>query len=203
MLFFDARLGKEGWMSCHSCHTDGHTNGRRSDTLGDGSYGAPKRVPSLLGVGDTGPWAWDGSATELKEQVRMSIRTTMNGPAPTDEQLADLEAYLRTLVPPPAGQAEGESAARGRQVFEAHKCARCHAAPTYTTPKTYEVGLSDEVGNTRFNPPSLRGASHGTAFFHDGRAGTLEEVFTRHAHQVPKDLPRKELDDLLAFLRTL
>jgi cytochrome c peroxidase len=203
MLFFDARLGKEGWMSCHSCHVDGHTNGRRSDTLGDGSYGAPKRVPSLLGVGDTGPWAWDGSAHELREQLRMSIRTTMNGPAPTDEQLADLEAYLRTLTPPPGQHATPEAVGRGRQVFEAQKCAHCHAPPTFTTPKTYDVGLADEVGKTRFNPPSLRGAGHGTAFFHDGRAATLEEVFTRHGHQVPKDLARKDLDDLLAFLGTL
>jgi YVTN family beta-propeller protein len=204
MLFFDARLGKEGWMSCHSCHGDGHTNGLRSDTLGDGSYGAPKRVPSLLGAADTGPWAWDGSAATLKEQLRMSVRTTMNGPAPTEAQLADLEAYLRTLAPPPPMPGtEEEAVSRGRQVFEAQKCARCHAPPTYTTPKTYDVGLADEVGKTRFNPPSLRGAGHGTAFFHDGRAATLEEVFTRHGHQVPRDLPRKDLDDLLAFLRSL
>ncbi len=203
MLFFDARLGKEGWMSCHSCHTDGHTNGRRSDTLGDGSYGAPKRVPSLLGVADTGPWGWDGSAPELKEQLHMSIRTTMNGPAPTNEQLADLEAYLRTLRPPAGQQGVSEAVVRGQRVFEARKCAQCHAPPTYTTPKTYDVGLADEVGKTRFNPPSLRGVGHGTAFFHDARAATLEEVFTRHGHQVPKDLPRKDLDDLLAFLRSL
>jgi YVTN family beta-propeller protein len=204
VLFFDARLGKEGWMSCHSCHSDGHTNGLRSDTLGDGSYGAPKRVPSLLGVSDTGPWSWDGSAPELREQLRMSVRTTMNGPAPTDGQLADLEAYLRTLAPPPALRGAGEEAvSRGRRVFEAQKCARCHAPPTYTTPKTYDVGLADEAGKTRFNPPSLRGVGHGPAFFHDGRAATLEEVFTRHAHQVPKDLPAGDLDDLLAFLRSL
>jgi YVTN family beta-propeller protein len=204
MLFYDGRLGKEGWMSCHSCHSDGHSNGLRSDTLGDGSYGAPKRVPSLLGSGDTGPWAWDASAATLKEQLLMSVRTTMNGPAPTDSQLADLEAYLRTLAPPPPmkGGAK-EAVARGRQVFEAQKCDRCHAPPTYTTPKTYDVGLADEVGKTRFNPPSLRGAGHGTAFFPDGRAATLEDVFTRHGHQVPKDLPRRDLDDLLAFLRSL
>jgi YVTN family beta-propeller protein len=204
MLFFDARLGKEGWMSCHSCHSDGHTNGLRSDTLGDGSYGAPKRVPTLLGTGDTGPWGWNGSAAELKDQLRTSVRTTMNGPAPTDGQLADLEAYLRTLaLPPPMTGGGAEAVVRGRQVFEVQKCNRCHAPPAYTTPKTYDVGLADEVGKTHFNPPSLRGVVHGTAFFHDSRAATLEEVFTRHGHQVPKDLPRKELDDLLAFLRSL
>jgi YVTN family beta-propeller protein len=208
LLFFDARVSKEGWMSCHSCHPDGHSNGLRSDTLGDGSYGAPKRVPSLLGVADTPPWAWDGHIAALKEQLRQSVQTTMHGRGPSAEQLADLEGFLRTLRPPPplrpaeAGEA-GASVRRGREVFEAQKCGRCHAPPTYTTPRTYDVGLSDEMGKLLFNPPSLRGVGHGAAFFHDGRAATLEEVFTRHRHQVAADLPRRDLDDLLTFLRSL
>lgn len=203
-LFFDARLSMEGWMSCHSCHSDGHTNGLRSDTLGDGSYGAPKRVPTLLGVADTAPWAWNGGIDRLEEQVRQSVRTTMHGPQPTERQVADLTAYLRTLLPPPPRRGPaGDSVRRGETVFRARGCVRCHAPPTYTTSRTYEVGLEDEAGKTAFNPPSLRGVGHGAAFFHDGRATRLEEVFTRHRHQVPADMPPPEVDDLLAFLRTL
>jgi YVTN family beta-propeller protein len=205
LLFFDGRLSVEGWMSCHSCHSDGHTHGLRSDTLGDGSYGAPKRVPTLLGGGDTGPWAWNGSMARLEDQVSQSIRTTMRGPRPTERQIADLTAYLRALRPPPAPvrNPKGEAVNHGKAVFESAGCARCHAAPTYTTPRTYEVGLEDEVGKTTFNPPSLRGVGQGIAFFHDGRATRLEEVFTKHRHQVPAELSRKDVDDLLAFLRTL
>ncbi len=203
LLFFDARLSVEGWMSCHSCHSDGHTNGLRSDTLGDGSYGAPKRVPTLLGVGDTGPWAWNGSMAHLEEQVRKSIRTTMRGPRPTEQQVEDLTAYLRTLAPPRHSASTGEAVRRGETVFQARGCVRCHAPPTYTTSRTYEVDLEDELGKKSFNPPSLRGVSHGVAFFHDGRAATLEEVFSRYRHQLPTDTPRRELDDLLAFLRSL
>jgi cytochrome c peroxidase len=59
------------------------------------------------------------------------------------------------------------------------------------------------MGKSAFNPPSLRGIGHGVSFFHDGRAASLEEVFTRHRHQVPTDMPRNELDDLLAFLKSL
>ena len=78
---FDARLSHDGWMSCNSCHTDGHTNGRLTDTQGDDSYGAPKRVPSLLGVGArTVPWMWTGAIDRLEDQVRKSIETTMRGP---------------------------------------------------------------------------------------------------------------------------
>ena len=203
LLFFDARLSVEGWMSCHSCHSDGHTNGLRSDTLGDGSYGAPKRVPTLLGVSETAPWAWNGSMAHLEEQVRKSIRTTMRGPRPTEQQVADLTAYLRTLPPPPHGVSSGEAVRRGETVFQARGCIRCHAPPTYTTSRTYEVDLEDELGTKTFNPPSLRGVSHGVAFFHDGRAATLDEVLTRYRHQVPADMSRRERDDLLAFLHTL
>ena len=203
MLFFDARLSVEGWMSCHSCHSDGHTNGLRSDTLGDGSYGAPKRVPTLLGVGDTAPWAWNGRIARLEDQVRQSIQSTMHGSRPTPRQVADLTAYLRTLTPPPPRALAGDAARRGEIVFRTRGCARCHAPPTYTISRTFEVGLTDEAGTTAFNPPSLRGIGHGVAFFHDGRTTLLEEVFTRHRHQVPADMPRKEVDDLLAFLRTL
>ena len=38
-LFYDARLSLEGWFSCHSCHSDGHSNGRLNDNLGDGGFG--------------------------------------------------------------------------------------------------------------------------------------------------------------------
>src|SRR5262249_8233963 len=41
ILFHDARLSHDDWMSCHSCHTDGHSNGLLNDNLGDGSFDAP------------------------------------------------------------------------------------------------------------------------------------------------------------------
>ncbi len=99
-LFSSAKLSHDGWMSCQSCHTDGHTNNLLSDTLGDGSYGAPKRVPTLLGVASTGPWTWTGSMARLGDQVSKSIMTTMQGPRPSDAQVADLIAYLESLEPP-------------------------------------------------------------------------------------------------------
>jgi YVTN family beta-propeller protein len=207
-LFHDARLSRGGWFSCHSCHTDGHSNGLRADTLGDGSYGSPKRVPSLLGVRDTGPWAWNGSMATLRDQVRKSLQTTMRGPPLNEHQLTDLEAYLRTLPPPPprAGHVDGPAEAgvrRGQALFTARGCVRCHQPPHYTTPKTYDVGLVDEAGNRLFNPPSLRGVTQGGPYFHDGRAATLDDVLTRFQHGLERGLGKDELQDLLAFLRTL
>jgi YVTN family beta-propeller protein len=203
LLFHDARLSHDGWFSCHSCHTDGHSNGLLADTLGDGSHGTPKRVLSLLGVKDTGPWGWNGAAPTLESQVRKSVETTMQGPKLSKAQEGDLAAYLRTLASPaPLGQSRG-SARRGQEVFERQRCGTCHAAPTYTKALTYDVGLSDEANNRAFNPPSLRGVSQAGPFFHDGRAATLADVFKRHRHQLQGDLGAKELDDLLAFLESL
>jgi YVTN family beta-propeller protein len=208
LLFYDARLAHDGWMSCHSCHTDGHTNGMLADTFGDGSFGTPKRVLSLLGARETAPYAWNGSVSDLESQVRKSILTTMQGPKPSDQQAADLAAYLRTLPPPPprpslAAHADEAAVRRGREVFRNQSCDRCHTPPVYTSKPTYDVGLKDEMGNTLFNPPSLRGVSQGGPYFHDNRAATLEDVFTRYRHQLQEELPRQQLADLLTFLGTV
>ncbi len=207
-LFYSAKLAHDGWMSCHSCHTDGHTNNLLSDTLGDGSYGAPKRVPSLLGVAKTGPWTWTGSMARLEDQVRKSIVTTMHGSAPTKAQVADLKAYLNSLpAPSPAmtgtGPGDLNAVARGRTVFEARKCATCHAPPEYTSSSNYDVGLVDEVGNHQFNPPSLRGVRQRDALLHDGRARSLDDVFRKVRHPRDLVLTPEEIADLAAFLGSL
>jgi YVTN family beta-propeller protein len=206
-LFRDARLSHDGWFSCHSCHTDGHTNGLLADTLGDDSYGTPKRVPSLLGVGDTAPYGWTGRVKDLNTQVGASVETTMRGAKLTPSQEADMQAYLQTLAPPPPlnrfGKPEVEAVRRGEGVFHREGCSACHAPPSYTSARAYDVGLSDENGNREFNPPSLRGTSQAGSYFHDGRACTPAEVFTRHRHRLEVNLGHGDLDDLLAFLADL
>jgi YVTN family beta-propeller protein len=207
-LFSSAKLSHDGWMSCQSCHTDGHTNNLLSDTLGDGSYGAPKRVPSLLGVAATGPWTWTGSIARLDDQVRKSIATTMHGSKPAEAQVADLTAYLGSLSPPPpahwnTGTDDATAVARGRKVFEVRKCTACHVPPEYTSPERYDVGLADEVGNREFNPPSLRAVSRRDAFLHDGRARSLDGVFRKERHPRGLGLSPREISDLVDFLKTL
>jgi len=204
-LFFDAKLSHDGWMSCQTCHTDGQTSGLTVDTLGDGTYGAPKRTPSLLGVGATGPWTWTGSLTRLEDQVRKSIETTMRGRAPSDDTVAALTAYLRSLTPPPSipSKDQHQAVARGREVFRSQRCADCHAGPVFTSASRYDVGLVDEVGNEKFNPPSLQGVGQRTPLLHDGRAQTLEDVFRIHKHPNDTELTPEDSADLAAFLKTL
>lgn len=204
-LFHDATLSLRGWMSCASCHTDGHTNHRLSDTLGDGNYGAPKRVLSLLGVADTRPYAWDGGMRRLEDQVVKSVKTTLRGRALTEGEVADLAAYLRTLEVPALGGGAPPAprfVAAGRAAFDRYACNRCHREPTYTSPGVHDVGLADELGTTRFNPPSLRGLRFGRRFFHDGSARSLREVLARHPGN-GVEVSGEDLPALVAFLKTL
>jgi DNA-binding beta-propeller fold protein YncE len=209
-LFFDARMSHDGWMSCHSCHVNGHTHGLRADTLGDNSYGAPKRTPTLLGTAIADKWGWNGSFQYLHEQIQKSLTTTLRSDAVSPQNALDLSAYLHTLSSPPplepatAAEADLAQIARGRKVFTDHGCARCHVPPlTYTSHDTHDVGLTDERGQTKFNAPSLRGVSQGRRFFHDNRARSLDDVFLEFNHPRGTVLSDDDLADLLRFLRSL
>lgn len=207
-LFHDARLSLDGWYSCHSCHTDGHTNGLLNDNFGDGTYGAPKRVISLLGTGETAPWAWNGSASSFGDQIKRSIHLTMQGDDSKGDTVLTIAAYLASLNAPPSladcrDSRDGASIERGRVVFRQQECARCHRPPFYTSPSTYDVGLSDEKGAKQFNPPSLRGLSQRGPYFHDNRAGQLKDVFVDYGHGLNDELKEEQLTDLLAFLNSL
>ena len=209
-LFHDARLALDGWYSCQSCHADGHTNSQLNDNLSDGSFGTPKRVLSLLGVETTQPWSWKGGRGNLEGQVQSSILTTMRGPhaGAAPENVNAIAAFIRTLPPPPGvdaarGTADPEAVARGRRVFQANRCGRCHGPPDYTSLDSFDVGLYDQGGQGHFNPPSLLGVSQRSRFLHDGRAESLRDVFATHRHPDGEPPAEEDLDDLAAYLRGL
>lgn len=208
-IFFDASVSHDGWMSCHSCHVDGHTNGLINDNLSDETFGTPKRVLSLLGHADTAPMAWNGTADSLEAQIRKSMEVTMQSDQPPSEQTINaVAAFVKSLPAPPSlhaarNQLDLDRIEQGRKLFHDLDCATCHTPPNYTSPQNYEVGLEDEKGKKEFNPPSLVGLGQRDSFFHDGRAKSLEEVFTKIEHQLTNKLPDQELSNLLAFLKSL
>ncbi len=208
-LFFDGNVSRFGWYSCQSCHIDGHTNTQLADTFGDGNSGAPKRVPSLLGGRDDNPWAWNGTMRSLHDQVLLSGDSTMRGGGLSARQANDLVAFLHTLEhPPPFRPAQDEQdkrlIAQGLEVFTSQGCAECHVPPlTYTSDSTYDVGLEDEHGLKKFNPPSLNAVGFRRSFFHDSRAKSLPEVFTHYGHQLDDSLSDQHLKALLRFLQSL
>ena len=208
-LFFDASLSHDSWLSCQSCHSEGHTNGMLSDNFSDQSFGAPKRVLSLLGRSETLPLAWHGHVQTFEAQVRNSIEQTMQSSfKPSEEQVSAIVAYVKQLPAPPALDVAREcidevAVQRGERLFGELNCIDCHAPPSYTTPDVYDVGLEDVKERRMFNPPPLRGVSQRRRFFHDGRANSLPAVFSQYRHQLDRELSAEELRDLLAFLRSI
>ena len=203
-LFRNAVLSEGGWMSCHTCHADGHASEVLTDTMTDGSYGAAKRSPSLLGIADTAPYGWTGASRRIEDQIHTSLTTTMRAHEPSPRQMAALVAYLDSLAPPkPDPVADPAAAARGLAVFQANDCAECHAPPTYTSAESRDVGLIDAVGNRKFNPPSLRGVGRRPALLHDASATSLSDLFDRVRHPDGIRLTDDEIADLIAFLQSL
>jgi len=208
-IFRDAGLSLDGWASCNSCHTDGHTNGLLNDNFSDDTEGTPKRILSLLGTGPTNPWGWIGTKPTLDVQVFDSVRTTMRRKEdPKQEDVDAVIAFLGALTPPPSilaarGEIDSTRVEAGRQVFEKQNCARCHPPPLYSTQGVFRVGIEDEAGREYFNPPSLLGVSQRRTYFHDGRAKSLREVFEKHRHPKGDELETAELSALLYFLRSL
>lgn len=208
-LFFDASLSLDGWFSCHSCHTDGHTNGGRADTFGDEDRGAPKKVVSLLGVGASGPWAWNGSKSELEEQIRTSLIISMQCQLRTEDlPVSPLLAWLGSLPPAPGIRTArrdvppSEQISAAQALFESHGCRECHGNDALTSSGTFDVGLYDEMGETRFNPPSLKGVSQRAPWFHDGRADSLADVLKSAHHNAAAPLSDEEIRQLTVLLET-
>ncbi|MDG2381030.1 MAG: cytochrome c peroxidase [Pirellulaceae bacterium] len=211
MRFYDSTLSLDGWLSCHSCHPDGHSSDFVNDNFGDDTIGAPKRIPSLLGTGVTAPWSWRGSEQSLSAQIRKSLYQTMRAgdkqPLREDDVLA-ITDFVQNLRP-----ADSISAARrrinlaaerrGKQLFVEKQCDRCHRPPTYTSPETYSVGIRDELGVDQFNPPTLLGVSQRRQLLHDGRATSLRELFALHHHPHDTAWTEKQISDLVAFLESL
>lgn len=212
--FYDATVSLDGWFSCHSCHTDGHTNGQRADTFGDEDRGAPKKVVSLLGTASSGPWAWNGSKSHLEEQIKTSLIISMQTQMESDElPIEPLAAYLRTLSSPPSIEAargvQHERAvtpdllAEARHQFDSAGCRHCHSGDAFTSQDSFDVGIHDEMGETYFNPPSLRGISQRAPYFHDGRAKSLDEVLKSAHHDAETPLTTSQVRLLTLFLESL
>lgn len=213
-LFFNSRISHDGWMSCHSCHSEGHTNGQLNDNFTDETFGTPKRILTLLGQASTAPYAWGGKMKELESQVGHSVVSTMAGKPIPEASVGAIAAYVRSLESPPsvldargvpAGeQAYGKLVKRGQRIFKKQGCNQCHAGEAFTSPDTYDVGLEDEDEMRLFNPPSLVAISQrANSLLHDGRAKSIRDVVVEQQHQLPEPLTDKQVEALVAYLESL
>lgn len=209
MIFHDARRSLDQWYSCHSCHRDGLGNTVAMDTLNDGSIFTFKMVPSLVGVASTIPWTWHGWQRDLSAAMRKSLTETMLGPAPSEEDVRAVIAYVQSIEPTPTLPRE-ESAERGRRLFDDKSvgCAGCHQPPLFTSDDVHDVGTgSKEDRHKGYSAPSLLGVRFRSRFLHDGRSESLDALLQGpHSPERvagTRPLSPDERRDLIAYLKTL
>lgn len=212
VIFYDAKRSHHHWFSCHTCHTDGHTNGRNFDTLNDDSTNSPKLTPTLRGVTRTAPYTWHGWQEKLSDSVEKSLTETLWGPDPKPDEVQAVVAFLATLDHPPNPHVRSgkrtPAAERGKELFHGKaRCSRCHQGDDFTSKSNYDVKLPpDGSPFDKWNPPSLRGVYDRGPYLHDGSADTLEEVLRLpHAPEKlgGKPLTPEERRDLVEYLRSL
>ena len=208
-LFHSARLSFSGQFSCASCHPDGHADGLNWDLPADG-FKNFHNTKSLLGIEGTAPYGWLGTSPTLRERFTGTLRHLFQH-EPSESEADALEAYLSQLrmtaaVGTPTGKAN-PAIARGRVSFEGTAgCRDCHAGAKFTDRSRHDVGTGSD-GATEFDTPTLLGISTTAPFLHDGRAATLEEIFTKHnpagLHGHAADLAPADLADLVEYLKSL
>jgi cytochrome c peroxidase len=94
----------------------------------------------------------------------------------------------------------------GRPIPERDQCHFCHSGPHLTNYQRFDVGTrapSDKEGN--FDSAHLLNVFDPPPFLHDGRAATLEEIWTRYnpddEHGISSDWTKQQLNDLIEYLK--
>jgi len=224
-VFSSAAYTFQHQFSCRSCHPDGHVDGLSYDFDGDGIGDNLLDNRSLMGVSGTGPFKWNGKNPSLEVQcgprfARVLMRTD---PIPPDV-LHDLTTFINSLPPSrvphsPDGKLT-PAQERGKAIFFAirtpdgqpipreRRCSTCHRPPLYTVRLSFNVGTKGPYDTTEaFDTPHLLGIAASAPYLHDGRAQSLEELWTLYntndLHGVSSYMNKIQLNDLVEFLKTL
>jgi cytochrome c peroxidase len=225
-LFHSAGHTLQGQFSCRTCHPEGHTDGLTYNIEADQLGRDIVNNLSLRELQGTAPFKWSGKNVSLYRQcgfrfAKFFTRTQ----AYSEQELDQLVAYELSLTYPHNRyrSASGEltpSQERGRRTFErgvtndgreipvANRCVTCHLPPRYTNRQMFDVGTKGPTDrNSKFDTPALVNLYDSPPYLHDGRAATLEEIWTRfgneNRHGQVTDLTKSQLNDLIEYLRTL
>ena len=226
-LFHNADITYVRQFSCHSCHPDGGIDGITYDIEPDGLGINPVDNRTLRGINDTAPFKWTGKNPTLQRQCgpRLAAFFTRIDPF-TPEQSAALDRYIVTIPRSPNRYRTGDDLTptqrRGKKIFERiydnsgylipeeKRCNYCHSYPYFTSRENFNVGTSswlDTDAHDTFDVPHLNNIYETPPYLHDGRASSLDEIWTIYnpedKHGLTNDLTKDQLNDLIEFLKTL
>ncbi len=218
MLWNDATMSFQQWVSCASCHPDGRSDGLNWDLLNDG-IGTPKQSKNLVYCHLTPPAMVTGVRPDMQACNRKGITHILFAVRPEEDALC-LDAYVSSLKPAPSPHlVNGKLSAvamEGEKVFHGAGCATCHqpdkTGPNgerlFTNLKKYNLGLGvgGEEGR-EFDTTTLVEMWRTAPYLHDGRALTLEEMLStcnpNNTHGNTKGLPPEQIKALAEYLRSL
>ncbi len=203
--FNDATYCFQNWQSCNGCHPgDGRADGMNWDLMNDG-VGNAKNCKSMLFSHVTPPSMISGIRASAELAVRKGFTHIQFYKA--EEIYAEaVDEYLKALEPVPSPYlVDGELSAkakRGRKVFEKLKCTECHSGPYYTDRKMYVIG-DDVEFEKGWDTPTLREVWRTAPYLFDGRAATMQEVFSVHKHGIDGKISNKDAEDLSEYVLSL
>lgn len=197
----DHALSGFGLLACESCHPESRTDG-----LSWRIQGQSLQTPVLSGrIRGTAPFKWDGGDKTIDQSLRNTV-TRLGGHGITRQQAHDLRAFLESEPRPRAPRvSDARAVARGRALFQSDRtgCADCHSGALLTDRNSHELAADME----RVDTPSLIGVSVSAPYYHDGSAATLRAVLmdqgSIHGMGNTEDLSARDIDNLIAYMRTL
>lgn len=213
--------------ACYTCHPDAHEDGLVYNMAGKDMGRNLANVQTLRDIGDIPPYKWNGKNQTIYKQDGMRFSTILTrNEAFTHQELDALVAYIITDNPNPPNlrfNPDGELTAaqqRGKEVFfrevdnfgnvipEEDRCHTCHPPPFFTNMEMTDVGtLADSDDPMKFDVPQLNNIYESSPYLHDGKAATLEEIWTKYSeddeHGIANDMMKDQLNDLVEYLKSI
>jgi YVTN family beta-propeller protein len=213
--------------ACYTCHPDAHEDGLVYNMASKDMGRNVTNTMSLREIGETAPYKWTGKNQTVYKQDGMRFSTVLTRTEQFSySDLDAITAYIRAGIPyppnlqyNPAGELT-EAQHRGKIIFErtkdnlgneipeSNRCITCHPPPYYTNKKFAYVGtLAATDDSMLFDTPHLNNIYASAPYLHDGRAVTLEEIWTKYGtrdqHGMANDMTKNQLNDLVEYLLSL
>jgi YVTN family beta-propeller protein len=213
--------------SCYTCHPDVHEDGLVYNMASKDMGRNVTNTQSLRDIGETSPFKWNGKNQTIYKQDGMRFSTVLTRTeAFSYKELDAIVSYIMTGVPNPPNLTYNpngeltEAQKKGKEIFErthdfngneipvVNRCVTCHPPPYYTNRQSADVGtLAATDDSILFDTPHLNNIFASPPYLHDGRAKTLEEIWTIYGkteqHGSVNDLTKIQLNELVEYLKSL
>jgi YVTN family beta-propeller protein len=226
-LFTNAGGTYQNQFACYTCHPDNHEDGLVYNMAASDMGRNLANTQSLREINHTAPFKWNGKNQTVYKQDGMRFSTVLTrNEGFSFDQLDAITAFILTGIKSPPNlqyNNNGELTAsqeRGKIMFERSidndgkpipekdRCVTCHPPPYFSNFQFADVGtLAENDDPTDFDTPHLNNVFTSAPYLHDGRAATLEEIWTKYAHHDEhgrvNDMLKGQLNDLIDYLKSI